>query len=155
MLALADNDYDRTQWQDLIAMEETIQSARAASNAGEFAKAVARLESVKLPAGVEPTRLNLLEAEAETAGGDVAGAYDRLANLVAAQPRDDYVKALSRAAADLKRRASDVKADLRGRRDKLARPAPDFTLTNYTDGKPMALSSLRGKVVLLDFWYPG
>ncbi len=29
--------------------------------------------------------------------------------------------------------------------------APDFTLTQL-DGKPLQLSSLRGKVVLLDFW---
>lgn len=30
-------------------------------------------------------------------------------------------------------------------------PAPDFT-QNSTDGKPISLSSLRGKVVLIDFW---
>lgn len=31
------------------------------------------------------------------------------------------------------------------------RPAPDFTLT-LLDGSPLRLSSLRGKVVMVDFW---
>ena len=31
------------------------------------------------------------------------------------------------------------------------KPAPDFTLTDLT-GKPVQISLLRGKVVLLDFW---
>lgn len=33
------------------------------------------------------------------------------------------------------------------------KPAPPFTLKQL-DRKPLSLSSLRGKVVLLDFWGP-
>jgi cytochrome oxidase Cu insertion factor (SCO1/SenC/PrrC family) len=33
-------------------------------------------------------------------------------------------------------------------------PAPDFTLTDI-DGKPWSLSSLRGKPVVLSFWFLG
>jgi len=43
-------------------------------------------------------------------------------------------------------RASDKHADLEGQ------PAPDFTLETLADGKPVKLSSLKGKVVVLDFW---
>ena len=39
-------------------------------------------------------------------------------------------------------------------RDARAKPAADFTLTSL-DGKPVSFSSLRGKVVLLNFWFPG
>lgn len=35
--------------------------------------------------------------------------------------------------------------------EKDRKPAPDFTLTDAS-GKPVALSALRGKVVLLNFW---
>lgn len=31
-------------------------------------------------------------------------------------------------------------------------PAPDFSFRNFLDGKEISLGSLRGKVVLLDFW---
>ena len=34
-----------------------------------------------------------------------------------------------------------------------SKPAPPFTLKQL-DGKPLSLSSLKGKVVLLDFWGP-
>jgi peroxiredoxin len=40
-----------------------------------------------------------------------------------------------------------------GVRDRHARPAPDFTLKDL-DGKPVSMSSLRGKVVVLSFWFP-
>jgi cytochrome oxidase Cu insertion factor (SCO1/SenC/PrrC family) len=33
------------------------------------------------------------------------------------------------------------------------KPAPAFTLKQL-DGKPLSLSSLKGKIVLLDFWGP-
>lgn len=35
----------------------------------------------------------------------------------------------------------------------VGKPAPAFTLKQL-DGKPLSLSSLKGKVVLLDFWGP-
>jgi peroxiredoxin len=43
----------------------------------------------------------------------------------------------------------------RGRRGAPAgcRPAPDFTLTAL-DGRSVSLASLRGRAVLLVFWFP-
>lgn len=36
-----------------------------------------------------------------------------------------------------------------------ARPAaPDFSVSRYTDGRNLSLSDLRGKVVLLYFFFP-
>jgi cytochrome oxidase Cu insertion factor (SCO1/SenC/PrrC family) len=35
----------------------------------------------------------------------------------------------------------------------IGKPAPAFTLKQL-DGKPLALSALKGKVVLLNFWGP-
>ncbi len=32
--------------------------------------------------------------------------------------------------------------------------APDFSLTAFADGSKLSLSDLRGKVVLLYFWFP-
>ncbi len=43
-------------------------------------------------------------------------------------------------------RTSDKHADMEGQ------PAPDFTLETLADGTSVTLSSLKGKVVVLDFW---
>ncbi len=32
--------------------------------------------------------------------------------------------------------------------------APDFSVTRYTDDSKLSLADLRGKVVLLYFWFP-
>lgn len=57
--------------------------------------------------------------------------------------------------------SEDVKASTRGKAIKekidleksvaIGQPAPDFTL-NTPEGTPLSLSSLKGKVVLIDFW---
>jgi thiol-disulfide isomerase/thioredoxin len=43
-----------------------------------------------------------------------------------------------------------------GRREKLAaiqgKPAPELQVERWAAGKPLKLSELKGKVVLLDFW---
>lgn len=147
----------RTVWTERVNIEETVQRARAAMASGKADEALALLDGLKLPVGDEPTatRVNLLKAEAEAASAEPSRAYERLATLVAVEPREPYVGALSRIAAGQKRGEADVKADLRQRREKLAKPAPDFTLASYLDDAAVTLSALRGKVVLLDFWYPG
>lgn len=47
--------------------------------------------------------------------------------------------------------AREVGADVEPASIMVGKPAPDFTLTGL-DGKQVTLSSLKGKVVLLDFW---
>ena len=53
------------------------------------------------------------------------------------------------------RTPAQVTADLKARRDKQAKPAEEFDLENYLDGSKASLAKYRGKVVLLNFWYPG
>ena len=38
-------------------------------------------------------------------------------------------------------------------RERFARPAADFSLVDY-EGNTLELSSTRGKVVMLAFWFP-
>jgi thiol-disulfide isomerase/thioredoxin len=45
-------------------------------------------------------------------------------------------------------------ADLWQLREAAAKPAAAFTLPDYPDRKNVSLADYRGKVVLLNFWYP-
>jgi thiol-disulfide isomerase/thioredoxin len=47
-----------------------------------------------------------------------------------------------------------VSADVRNALEAKAKPVKEFTLARYGDEKKMSLSDYRGKVVLLNFWYP-
>ena len=49
---------------------------------------------------------------------------------------------------------AETEAALWTTRDALSREAPPFALTAL-DGTSVTLESLRGKVVLLNFWFPG
>ena len=41
-----------------------------------------------------------------------------------------------------------------GRQQEAPVPAPAFSVSRYTDGRSLSLSDLRGKVVLLYFFFP-
>ena len=58
------------------------------------------------------------------------------------------------------RRGNFGRGPRRWRWRKLGSPAPDFTLKvyendNYTKDQEVSLSDLRGKPVVINFWFPG
>jgi thiol-disulfide isomerase/thioredoxin len=55
----------------------------------------------------------------------------------------------------LHKTAAQVQADIKAAVDTGAKPAPPFNLQQYTSADTLSLAKLRGKVVLLTFWFPG
>ena len=47
----------------------------------------------------------------------------------------------------------DADAAVAARREELAKPAAEFAMRSL-DGETVSLSGLRGKVVVLSFWFP-
>ena len=145
----------RDQWKAIRAMQEALTTARALIDRGKAADALAALDAVKPPKYVRLTPLHLAKAHAEDAMGQPQKAYDRLADLVATEPVPDLHAALLAQAKRMDRTPAQVTSDLNARRDKQAKPAEEFELENYLDGSKATLARYRGKVVLLNFWYPG
>jgi hypothetical protein len=143
-----------TSWAALVSFEETLQKARVLISEKKAAEALALLNSAKPPLKSSPDRIALLKAEAEAATGKVQRAYDRLAPSVATRPAEGTYRALLKYGSQLHRSAAGIEADLAARRDKIATPATAFSLPTY-DGKTASLTDFRGKIVLLNFWYPG
>ncbi len=143
------------KWNEVAAMQENVVAARKLLNDKKPADALALLQKTTAPKYVLANQLHLLTAEAETAVGQGEKAYGQLADYVAAEAHEDLYNALFEQGRRTGRSAAQVKADVQARREKQAKPAEEFELENYLDSSKVSLATYRGKVVLLNFWYPG
>ncbi len=115
----------------------------------EAARAITRTNFV----GVPQTPLFRYWGLAELRRGDLARAEELLAPDAVMAGNGEALDALRLLHA--RRTGGEAGFDelLLATRQRLARPAADFTLPTYA-GEPVSLASRRGKVVLLAFWFP-
>ncbi len=142
------------EWQDRSDFLKAVIEGRALMEKRQFAEAVARLESAPSLRYANTAIVELLKAEAREKSGAANKAYEGLLATVARTPDDRMGAALADYGRKLGKTPADIDADLWTLRDAEAKPAPEFTLPDYPDGKPVSLSDFRGKVVLVNFWYP-
>ncbi len=153
--SLATDPDDKKTWDGHAAVQDKVVQARARLAAGQAAEAVSLLDTVTPPKYSDQVPLQLLKAEAQASAGDPGKAYEMLAALVAAEPKPALVAALEQYGAQAGRASDDIRGDLRQRREKEARAAPAFENESYVDGRKVSLASQRGRVFVLNFWYPG
>jgi hypothetical protein len=153
-------------WADAVARQNTVMRVRTLIAQRQFPGAVGLLDA----APARPTagrvipnldlsdatsaEIVLLRAEAEGGLGQDDRAYERTLDLFVQRPGDRIHTILSRYGSALRKTPADIEVDVRGRLVRDAKPAPDFPLATYPDGRKGSLSDLRGKVVLLNFWFP-
>src|SRR4029079_2071993 len=66
----------------------------------------------------------------------------------------DFQQQVDRLIDDFQKYRQYTEQQFKERAALIGQPAENFQTTDL-DGKPLALADLRGKVVLLDFWYRG
>jgi thiol-disulfide isomerase/thioredoxin len=142
-------------WKAIASMQENVLQARALLQQNRAAEAAALLERTTTYRYVDQTPFLLLRAEARAAAGSVQQAYDELVEVIAATPQAELEAAAEQLAARLEKAPGAMMADVWRVRDAKATPAPPFTLPDYyNEAKPVSLSDYRGRVVLVNFWYP-
>jgi thiol-disulfide isomerase/thioredoxin len=142
-------------WKTLLAMQENVVEARRLLNDQRASDAVALLEKTPTYRYVDQTPFLLTRAEARAAAGAVQQAYDELIGVVAVTPHAVLEGAAAKLALRLGKPGDAVMTDVWALRDAKAMPAPEFTLADYyNESKPVSLSDYRGRVVLVNFWYP-
>ena len=142
-------------WKTLLTMQENVVQARRLLNEKRPVDAVALLEKTPTYRYVDQTPFLLTRAEARAAAGAVQQAYDELIAVVAVTPHAVLEGAAARLAQQLGKPADAVMTDLWVIRDAKATPAPEFALADYYDeSKRVSLKDYRGRVVLVNFWYP-
>ena len=146
---------EKKSWTDLAAYAAALSESAALRAKGDGKAAVARLESVKpLPSYRDQAPLAMARAAALQAAGDGAAAYAVLSALAAKSPSDEVLAALAGIGRAAGKTPQAIDADLWQLREAAAKPAAAFTLPDYPDRKNVSLADYRGKVVLINFWYP-
>ena len=87
--------------------------------------------------------------------GDVKAAYDSLSIKFAKLPTDELYTLLAVYGKEIGRDKEQVTKDIETIRNSTAVAAYPFDLGLYTSTGKLNLKDLRGKVVLLTFWFPG
>ena len=103
----------------------------------------------------DDAQLDVLRAEATAASGDLSKAYEMLVTSLAADITDSAQTAALAVGATLGKSRAQVNDDAWTRRMSKAEPLKEFDLATLDGKSRVALASLRGKVVLVDFWFPG
>lgn len=87
--------------------------------------------------------------------GDVQGAYQSLSVNFAKLPTDPLYNALTSYGKQLGKDQKQIDGDIAKLRQQTATTAYPFALGLYTSNDTLRLSALKGKVILLTFWFPG
>jgi thiol-disulfide isomerase/thioredoxin len=96
-----------------------------------------------------------LKTRVLAAVGQAQEAYSALLQRQAKWPQDETQTHLQSVGAQMHKTPAQIHADLKAVLESAAKPAPPFALQRYTSNETVSLAKLRGKVVLVTFWFPG
>jgi hypothetical protein len=127
---------------------------KAYLRAGDAARAVETLEALKPTDDLDAGQIAFALAPAYAKAGNATRAYEEYVLAVAARPTPEAAAGLDAAAKASGKTSVEADAAVWKARDERAVAAADFTLDALDGAKGVSLSAYRGKVVLLNFWYP-
>ena len=146
---------DNKVWPTLVTCAQTLLDADALIAQGKSADVVAALDKITLPRyGIDRRILDLTRAKALDAAAQTDKAYDGLLTGCIKTPNDDTLAALRTYGAKLGKSAAQVDGELLARRAVAAKPGVPFALGNYATGRTVSLDDFKGRVVMVNFWYP-
>jgi thiol-disulfide isomerase/thioredoxin/Tfp pilus assembly protein PilF len=136
------------------AYAQALVEIRSNIDANDFAKALDQIAKAKVPDDLNSVPIELLKAEAQAGAGNLADAYKGLVDADAKAPDRLLTTALTKYATQLNKTPEQTEADIWQARERNAEAMKDFALVNYDTRKVVKLSDYRGKVVLVNFFFP-
>jgi thiol-disulfide isomerase/thioredoxin len=144
------------EWTGRVELAQTFVEVNNKLMVGKANEALALLDKLKPERNSGNTGMVMrLKARVMAAAGQAPGGYRILVQLQAKAPDDETQTALETIGKQLQKSPAQVKADIKAAVNTGAKPAPPFDLQQYTSDDTLSLAKLRGKVVLLTFWFPG
>ncbi len=154
------NEMDRANDAANKPMRELQQSLENRLRAGESQEAIMKEYSEKMPALQKQSTQAMLDFISKHPSSEGAAAFipsmgdletmKKAAGMLSESVKNGRMKDYYQQAIDYAQRQADAEAAA-AKKQAVGVAAPDFTL-NDLNGKPLSLSSLRGKYVVLDFW---
>lgn len=143
-------------WKSKATYADGMVAAESKVAANDGNAALALFKDIKVPVDVsfDATRFQLLKAKAQDLAGNTSTAYGDLLKVFAERPVHEVQPVLYQYGKKLGKSESTVDEEVRNARLASAKPAIPFSLESFIDGKKVSLADYKGKVVLLDFWFP-
>ncbi|UOE49086.1 TlpA family protein disulfide reductase [Mucilaginibacter sp. SMC90] len=155
-LALANEVGDNQYWKPLRLITENIIAERALAANQDYKGAAALFAQVKLPGYPDISDFYSQEQAAlQQKAGDIKVAYDILVKKLAKMPTESTMAVAKQYGKKLGKTSDEVKQDIQNIRNSAAVAAYPFELGLYSSEGKLGLKDLKGKVVLLTFWFPG
>ncbi|MEP6613756.1 MAG: redoxin domain-containing protein, partial [Mucilaginibacter sp.] len=155
-LALIDDMKTDGDWKIRKQVAESLIEINKLAENQNYTAAINQLNQVKLPSfNYINDFMALKKAGLQEKSGNVKAAYDSLAVKFAKLPTDQLYTALELYGKKTGRDEVQVVKDIAAIRNSKAVAAYAFDLGLYTANSKLSLKDLKGKVVLLTFWFPG
>lgn len=154
-LTLIDEMGGGNNWKIRKQVAESLLRVEKLEQSQRYNEAITELNQVKLPTfNYVDDFITLKKSSLLEKIGNVKAAYDSLAVKFAKLPTDQLYTALESYGQIIGKDKVQVNQDIERIRTSTAVPAFPFELRLYTSNRNLNLNDLKGKVVLLTFWYP-
>lgn len=143
-------------WSEMQVFAKSISVIQKYMDSGNYKVAYDSILKLKLAKFTSyQDKVVMIEADlADRTGNSVAG-YEKLLKKHAKEPTDELARLLKVYSEKIGKDETEVAKNILAIRDNTKKPAYPFELGLYTSNSKLALSDLKGKVVLLTFWFPG
>lgn len=143
-------------WDYRKQLAESLIKSAALEKEQNYTAALATLNQSKIPSFHFLRDFpSLKKAFLTSKSGDMNSAYDSLAIRFAKSPGHALNDSLLSYGLQIGKEKKEIYDDIDSIRISKASVAADFDLGLYTSNEKVSLKSLRGKVILLTFWFPG
>ena len=146
--------WSATHWNDRLTFQQNVMKGDELIADGQSQQAVELLQDTTIPRFVNANVFHETKARALDGAGQTIEAYEYLLPLAAKEPTERVRRAALFYAEKLGKDDKTVRADIRAVLDEDAEEIKDYSFERYDNGERVSLSDYRGKVVLLNFWYP-
>ena len=141
-------------WNDRLTFQRNVMKGNELIADGQYQQAAELLEGTTIPRYVNANVFHETRARALDGAGQTGEAYEYLLRLAATEPTDRLRAATRVYAGKLGKDDKTLRAEIRDTLAEDAEQIEDYSFERYDNGERVSLSDFRGKVVLLNFWYP-